>query len=334
MDTNEERWRDEVTEKLVKVFDGEHEDLCRILYFLDEEDKAYKDNVARPYAPHWKSLKATVKLDKAFRAYATRLSDETRRAENDPEFRKRLNTFYEQMMSHCDETVSISDYQKLDSKQLLKTGSTSTSAFGSLLNRVWHFTPADSKVRFLNFIKAVANKTSMTAVDDVVRLASKKGGAVVMVSLAFVYLTCDAIANMIRWWKGEISGKRCIKNVLDSVFAVGAGMVGGAAGIALGSAVGPIGSAVGGVVGGWASAAGVGYLSDLMTQKLFGLPKEEALENAYRYLGVKMTASNAEVNTAFRKLCLKHHPDKGGKQDDFLFLQCNMGTIKLARGDF
>ncbi len=118
MDTNEERWRDEVTEKLVEVFDGEHEDLCRILYFLDEEDKAYKDNVARSYAPHWKSLKATVKLDKAFRAYATRLSDKTRRAENDPEFRKRMNIVYEEMMPHCDETVSITDYQKLDSNQL------------------------------------------------------------------------------------------------------------------------------------------------------------------------------------------------------------------------
>ncbi len=181
----------------------------------------------------------------------------------------------------------------------------------------------------------MGNKTLMTAVDDVARLASKKGGAVVMVGLAAVYLTCDAFVNIKRWWYGEISGKRCIKNVLDSTFAIGAGMAGGVAGVALASLVaGPFGTAVGGVVGGWASAAGVGYLSDLMTQKLFGLPKEEALENAYRYLGVEMTASNAEVNTAFRKLCLKHHPDKGGKQDDFFILQCNMGTIKLARGSF
>ena len=336
MDTNEESWREEVTEKLVEVFDGEEEDLCRILYFLDEEDKAYKDSVARPYAPHWKSLKATVKFDKAFREYAKRLSDETRRAENDPEFRRRMNIVYEEMMSHCDETVSISDYQKLDSNQLLKTDSTCISAFGSLA-RAWNIIPANSKVCFMNCIKAMGNKTLMTAVDDVARLASKKGGAVVMVGLAAVYLTYDAIVNIKRWWSGEISGKRCIKNVLDSVFAVGAGMAGGVAGVALGSALPGatiIVTVVGGIVGGWASAAGVGYLSDLMTQKIFGLPKEEALENAYRYLGVEMTASNAVVNTAFRKLCLKHHPDKGGKQDDFLILQCKMGIIKLARGDF
>ena len=97
MDTNEETlsWRDEVVQKLVEVFKDEQEDLARILHFLGEEDKAYKDNVARPYAPEWKSLKATLKLDKAFREFAKRLCDDARRAEKDQELHRRMNIVYE-----------------------------------------------------------------------------------------------------------------------------------------------------------------------------------------------------------------------------------------------
>ena len=334
MEVNQESWREEVLEKLVEVFKDNEEDLCRILYFLDEEDKAYKDNVERPYAPQWKSLKATVKLDKAFRMFALRLADETRKAEIDPDFRKCMRMIYEEMLSYSEHDVPIGDYQESDPNQLLKYDSPSASAFGGL-SRAWNILPAQTKDCFLTSIRAMGNRTMMTAVDDVVRqISTKASGAVVMVGLAFIYLSASAYSNIQRWWYGKISGKRCIKNLLDSTFAVGAGMAGGCAGAAIGSTVGPLGTLLGGVVGGWVSAAGTGYLSDWMTQKMFGLPKDEALENAYRYLGVKMTASNAEINTAFRKLCLKHHPDKGGNRDDFFILQCNMGTIKVARNEF
>jgi hypothetical protein len=333
MDATERNWRDDVLEKLVEVFKDQEEDLCRILYFLDEEDKAYKDCVDRPYAPQWQSLRATVKMDKAFREFAKRLSNETKRAENDDEFRKRMNIVHEQMMSHCDDAVGIEDSQKLDPSRLLNRDSTSASIFGGL-TRAWNIIPCESQVSVMNYLGSISSRSAMTAFDDVVGIASKAGGAVVMVGLAAVYLSYNAYINIKRWWNGEISGKRCIKNLLDATFTIGAGMAGGISGAAFGSTVGPIGTVVGGIVGGWVCAAGTDYLSDLLTQKLFGLPKDEALENAYLHLGVVMTASNAEVNTAFRQLCLQHHPDKGGNQEDFFILQCKMGIIKQARGDF
>jgi hypothetical protein len=331
----DEKWQDEVFEKLVEVFKSNEEDLARILFFLDEEDKSYKDNVDRPYAPHWKRLKDTVRLDEAFRMYAKRLSDETRRAEKDQEYRKRLAQFYEETLSYDESAVPIEVNQKLDSSQLLRRGSTSTSAFGGLA-KAWEIITAEDKESLANYIKTTTgNRNMMTAVDDVVRqISNKASGTVVMVGLAAVYLTVTAVKNIKRWWSGEITGKRCIKNVLDSSISVGAGMAGGYYGALAGSFIaGPAGTFVGGVVGGWVSAASASYLSDWMTQKMFGLPKEEALENAYRYLGVDMTASNAKVNTAFRKLCLQHHPDKGGNPDNFFILQCNMGIIRLARGE-
>ena len=301
MDATEESWRDEVIQKLAEVFKDNVEDFTRILFFLDKEDEGYKDDVARPYAPQWKYLKDTLQIDKAFRAYAKMLSEETKKAEYDQEFRNRMNIVYEEMMSHCDDTVAISKYQKFDFKRFLDHASI-PSAFGGLAR-----------------------------VEDAANLA---GGSVVMVGVAALFLAYKACANIRRWRKGEITGKRCVKNVLDSTITIGAGMAGGIAGAAIGSLLGPVGTVVGGIVGGLIASGAFSALADWLTQKIFGIPKEEGLENAYRDLGVKMTASNAEVNTAFRKLCLQHHPDKGGNQEEFHILQRKMGIIKQARGEF
>lgn len=89
------------------------------------------------------------------------------------------------------------------------------------------------------------------------------------------------------------------------------------------------GAAVGSLLG----MAICGFTSEFLTQKLFGIPKEEALENAYNYLGVKCNGTNDVVNTAFRKLCRKHHPDKGGNVKEFYVLQQHMQIIKESRLD-
>ena len=41
------------------------------------------------------------------------------------------------------------------------------------------------------------------------------------------------------------------------------------------------------------------------------------MENFYDVLGVKETSSQDEIKKAYRKLVVKHHPDKGGSEDTF-----------------
>ncbi len=206
-------------------------------------------------------------------------------------------------------------------------------------------------------------KALFFCLDGLVGLAKQGGGAVAMVLLSAVYLTYQTVINLRQWWSGEISGVRCAKNIIDSLGGVAAG-VGGVVGAVIGSVVsGPLGMLAGGIIGGLVGAHLARILLDQLTQKIFGVPKmgtggnayanqgapktgpggnayaqqgvpkRVAEEKAYAYLGVPMTASNSEVNTAYRRLCRKHHPDKGGRAKEFLVVQAHMNVIRAARGD-
>ena len=161
-----------------------------------------------------------------------------------------------------------------------------------------------------------------------------KNGKQVAVSLAAVMIAYNAFKSIYRWWTGEISGQRCAKIVIDSLVANTSGtFVGWSTSIAAGLMLGPIGMVIGGVVGGVIGFKGAECLADWFTRKMFGLPKDEAVENAFNFLGLKQIATTIDINKKFRELCLKYHPDKGGKAEDFYKLQHSMAIIKFSRGE-
>ncbi|XP_052778491.1 vasodilator-stimulated phosphoprotein-like [Mya arenaria] len=146
---------------------------------------------------------------------------------------------------------------------------------------------------------------------------------------------------ILRWWNGDISGQRCVKNITDCLAGIAGGVAGGVggqtAGAMIGSLAGPvgafIGAAVGGVVGLAAASIGAKYLSASITQRVFSLPPSEALENAYRCLGVDRSMSNEVINSRYRQLTLKHHPDRGGGRNEWDKLQYSLAIIREARGE-
>jgi hypothetical protein len=73
-------------------------------------------------------------------------------------------------------------------------------------------------------------------------------------------------------------------------------------------------------------------LSNWLNLYLFDLPKDKSVENAFLFMNLSHHASNEEINKRYRELCLKHHPDKGGKVEDFQKLQCSMAIIRLSKG--
>ena len=155
------------------------------------------------------------------------------------------------------------------------------------------------------------------------------------VALIAVQLTWETCVEISRWWKEEITGKRCVKNIIDKS-AGAACVIGGGYFLAhLARAYSPVwGPVVGGVVGGALGYEVCFAISDWATQKIFGVPKEEALENAYRFLGLPCDATNNEINETFRGLTLKYHPKNGGNGEDWHNLQISMSVIKASKGEF
>jgi hypothetical protein len=187
--------------------------------------------------------------------------------------------------------------------------------------------------------------------ESLLKVTKSTSGKLVSVGLVAVYLTIEAWNQLQLWWNGEITGKRCAKNIIDSFAGLAAGYGGGVAGaaagssivngigVAMGTVVAPgaiaIGSVIGAVVGGVAFATAANHLSDWLTQKIFNLPKDAAVENAYIFLELKYGdgPSNDKINSSFRHLALKYHPDKGGSYDDCHKLQIAMAVIKLSKGE-
>ena len=72
-------------------------------------------------------------------------------------------------------------------------------------------------------------------------------------------------------------------------------------------------------------------LSFIFSETLFDLPKDDALDECYRTLGVEHSSSNGEITKAYRTLSLKNHPDKGGNKETFLKINAAVEVIRAAR---
>ena len=80
-------------------------------------------------------------------------------------------------------------------------------------------------------------------------------------------------------------------------------------------------SGFGGMPGGMPGMGGMGGMG--------GRSKNVDTTKLYEVLGVEKDADQKVLKKAYRKLCLKHHPDKGG--DEHVFKEVNAGECFFPR---
>ena len=113
------------------------------------------------------------------------------------------------------------------------------------------------------------------------------------------------------------------------------GIYGGTIGAAAGTCIAPgPGTIIGGVAGGIAGSVVMHSLSDWLTQHLFDLPKEMALENAYRFMQLDHKASNDEINSNYNRLAWEYHSkeSKNENVENWIKLQTCMDVIRTSKG--
>lgn len=134
------------------------------------------------------------------------------------------------------------------------------------------------------------------------------------------------------WWNGQMSGRECIEKVVTGLSEILLTFGGGALGTAAGHIGGPAG-----VVAGSAAGLAIGEkLGTMLAKKLkkwfFNRDNEQALKMAYKVLGVEKSATDAQVETAYRGKCREFHPDKlKGQEKKFLKVQSAHSLILASR---
>lgn len=190
----------------------------------------------------------------------------------------------------------------------------------------------------LSFLKAIAENALAIVPKVLICIRRQKEAAdagknyLAGTSVIASTLSLEAYKSVRSWWKDEISGERCVKSLTDYLATTAAGVAGGLGGAAIGTLFLPgIGTIIGAVVGGVAAANLAALISDWLTRTLFGLPKEVAMQNAFRFLRLDHSASNDEINSRYHELKKQYNPDIGGNRADRAKLDHCMGVIKASR---
>ena len=230
MESNDS-WKDQVYRKLWDVFGNDVESGSRVMFYLDQEQVRYGGDLP----PALRTLKNSLSSDNAFRAYVKRLSDDTKSSENNPKFHRFMDDIWSNILNASDQQEELDEHQCWDVAKITDQNKIKTH-FSVGFARAWSLIPDSSRQQIMALIPRLINNRSMlNSVDEVVSLFSKGAGDVVMVGLAAVALAYDVWLNIKRWWKGEISGVRCLKNIIDSGVSIVSGVGGGLAGASIGS---------------------------------------------------------------------------------------------------
>jgi hypothetical protein len=130
------------------------------------------------------------------------LSEDTKTAEKDPKFYKVMFDLYSELMEPTEDKFDESCHQ--DFQLVFKPEDRDHGSAGSGMLKAFTMLPSPTRAQVLELIpKIVGNKQVVLAIDEVVSLANKAGGTVVMVGLAAVYLAWDVVKNIRRCTVGR-----------------------------------------------------------------------------------------------------------------------------------
>ena len=225
-------WKEAIKELIFQLFSDSPENFVRIVFFLDEESRLFQ---GEEESPVWKTLKYAVRSPEAFKMYALKLAEDTKQAEKDARFKKVIREIHDQMMNATDDCED-------DGKKLHPLAQDRIISSFPGMNMMWNVVGLEGRKQITSIILRVARTINtcqtVSVLDDALGLISKHGISVAA-ALAAVYLTATAIKSLYKWYIGEISGKRCAKDIIDSFGSLGGGVAGGLAGANIGAFAGP-----------------------------------------------------------------------------------------------
>jgi len=138
----------------------------------------------------------------------------------------------------------------------------------------------------------------------------------------------EITAEVRRWLIGDTSGPQCSQVVLDRALTVLSNFK-----LASGCQLEVLGGPLGAIIGGYSDA-------DWLHAEVFQKQPADAIREAFALLGFKARAEGdwsnfvaEEVSLAYRRLCLRGHPSRGGSPRSYLKLQVAMELVRAFAGE-
>jgi len=141
-------------------------------------------------------------------------------------------------------------------------------------------------------------------------------------------LGCEITAEVRRWLVGDTSGPQCSQVVLDRALTVLSNFK-----LASGCQLEVLGGPLGAIVGGYSDA-------DWLHEEVFTKQPEDAIHEAFALLGFRPRTEGdwsgfvaEEISLAYRRMCLRGHPSRGGAPRAYLKLQVAMELVRAFAGE-
>ncbi len=325
----------DILDKIYDYLKNAKDKLLNIIIFFSKEETITQRSI--------QLLRTVFDDDKLFHGMVDSLAEDTEKLKNDANYYPIMAAIWNYFIKPNIEYV-VDRVQRIDLLSIVSNMNlTEASATYNFIATLSRFPQAAQK----EIVELIMNAAQQVAVyptslellnqsfNNLLIVTASPYGKYISVGLLAVFLTYDIWNNVRRWWKGEITGEQCAKNIINSCAGVAGGIAGGYVGAKVGSCIAPgIGTVVGAVVGGVIGSALSSSLSQWLTEYFFKSPKEKTLEDAYKFLKLNSDASIDEINDSFRSLANEYNPYIVGSNDNFEKLQYHMSIIKLHKGEF
>ena len=230
-----ETWKDETLAKVIEITENQ-EALARVLWYLTEEDKKYKES--GQVSPTWRTLKYVLRKDTAFKLFVDQIAETTKQPDIDPSFRETMRLTNEEIKGQSKKDTLDESKVEEDVLNALGPRDPNIDSNSDWLTRAWSLIPATGQQLLIGSLPMLAtNQTVLSTIENVANLILTPACSAVMCTLSAVCLTAGTILNICRWWDGEITGIRCIKTIIDDFSACGAAFVGSAGGSIVGGVI-------------------------------------------------------------------------------------------------
>ena len=138
--------------------------------------------------------------------YLDQVIADTKKVENNQEYVRMLKSFYQRFVQEA--TVPAEEEESLSED-------IDEKALSGVIIAVSRMSAVELQV-FLEVCESSLKTNALAPLVLSGQLVKKVGGKVVGSILVVAQLGWAVFKNMRQWWRGEISGKRCSKNIIDS----------------------------------------------------------------------------------------------------------------------